>query len=83
MGLCLFLLLTLELRMVLCREVESMDGDRTDSSWNRLRVAINSFENGVADTSPARTGRMKRGQRVRQTRWRERMSRPLYLDRES
>ena len=41
---------------------EMMFGMRTESSWNRLRFASRRRENGVGDSSPERTGRMKRGQ---------------------
>jgi hypothetical protein len=41
---------------------EIMEGMRTLSSWNRLRFASRRRENGVGESSPDRTGRIKRGQ---------------------
>lgn len=41
---------------------EIMFGTRTESSWNIERFASRRRENGVSESSPERTGRMKRGQ---------------------
>jgi hypothetical protein len=41
---------------------EIMFGTRTESSWNSERFASRRRENGVGESSPERTGRMKRGQ---------------------
>jgi hypothetical protein len=41
---------------------EMMFGTRTESSWNNDRFARSKREKGVGDSSPERTGRMKRGQ---------------------
>ena len=60
-----------------------MFGISTLSSWNKERFARRRRENGVAESSFERMERMKRGQRVEATCWKERRSRPECFERES
>lgn len=64
-------------------ELGTMVGTSALSSWNKERFASSRRENGVGDNSPERMGEMKRGQRSMHVRWKETISRPECLERES